>query len=161
VPAGPESGNIDQVTLPAKPAITLSGQSSWEDGFKTLFGAFRTLADTMTKAGLKPAGRPLALFTQTDDNGFTFEAMAPVATAPADPAALGPNIKVGTTPAGKAYRFTHRAPYEDIDNTYEAITAYLDSKDIAVKDAFIEEYASDPADASDPSLAINIYVQPK
>jgi effector-binding domain-containing protein len=40
-------------------------------------------------------------------------------------------------------RFVHRGPYDDIDSTYETVTAYLDAKNIEVKDFFVEEYVSD------------------
>ena len=46
-------------------------------------------------------------------------------------------------------------------STYETITAYLEAKSIAVKDAFLEEYVSDLKDPGDPNLEINVYVQPK
>ncbi|GGC49702.1 GyrI-like domain-containing protein [Chelatococcus reniformis] len=160
VPGPTDSGNIDEVVLPAKPAAVLSGKTTWDEGFKTIFASFKTIESELVKAGIKPAGRPLTIFVNTDDTGFSFEAMVPIAAVPEGKSELTPTIKFGPTPAGKALRFTHRAPYDDIDNTYEAITAYLDAKDIAVKDSFIEEYGTDPKDPSDPDLQINIFVQP-
>ena len=74
---------------------------------------------------------------------------------------LTPEIKFGKTPEGKAFRFVHKDAYEEIDGTYETITAYLDAKDIVARDAFIEEYVSEMKDATDPDLEVNIYVQPK
>nr|WP_245300287.1 GyrI-like domain-containing protein [Methylocystis bryophila] len=44
-------------------------------------------------------------------------------------------VEVGATPAGKALKFEHRGPYEDIESTYEAITAFLDEKGLETKDA--------------------------
>ena len=161
LPSPAEAGHIDEVELPKRPMAILSGRSSWDDGFKSLFDSFDAIAAELAKAGLKPAGRPLAVFVSTDESGFSFEAMTPVAAAPADPAKVGGGVRFGDSPAGKAIRFTHKAPYEEIDTTYEAITAYLDSKNIAAQDAFIEEYVTDPKDPSDATLQINIYVQPK
>ena len=161
LPSPAEAGHIDEVELPRRTMAILSGRSSWDDGFKSLFDSFDAIAAELAKAGLKPAGRPLAVFVSTDENGFSFEAMTPVAAAPADPAKVGGGVRFGDSPAGKAIRFTHKAPYEEIDTTYEAITAYLDSKNIAAQDAFIEEYVTDPKDPSDTTLQINIYVQPK
>ena len=88
--------------------------------------------------------------------------MLPVA-APAGgpPPAFGGGVKLSVSPTGKALRFLHVAPYDDIDSTYETITAYLEAKSIAVKDAFLEEYVSDLKDPGDPNLEINVYVQPK
>ncbi|MFC0284311.1 GyrI-like domain-containing protein [Camelimonas abortus] len=161
LPTPAEAGHIDVVELPARDAAILSGRSSWDDGFRSLFDSFDALAAELARIGVKPAGRPLAVFVSTDEAGFSYEAMAPVAAPPADPAKAGGGVRFGKTPSGKAIRFTHKAPYDEIDATYEAITAYLDSKGIEAEDAFIEEYASDPKDPSDPTLQINIYIRPK
>jgi effector-binding domain-containing protein len=48
-----------------------------------------------------------------------------------------------------------------MDSTYEAITNYLDDKQLEAKDLFIEEYATDPV-TSDPSkLVVNVFVPVK
>jgi len=160
VPPSTNAGDVDEVTLPEKPAAIFTGDSSWDDGFKNLSASFAHILDAIAKAGLKPAGRPLAVFLSADDTNFHFEAMVPLETAPANPQ-IAPDVKAGVTPSGSAFRFVHKAPYDEIDTTYEAITAYLDSKNIVAKDAFIEEYVSDLKDPSDPNLEINVYVQPK
>ena len=62
--------------------------------------------------------------------------MLPVEAAPGSrPAGLPAEVTFGATPGGRAVRFVHRAPYDDINSTYEAISAYLDSKGIEVKEA--------------------------
>jgi effector-binding domain-containing protein len=55
-------------------------------------------------------------------------------------------------------RFEHRGAYEDIDATYEAITAYLDEKGIDAQDVFIEEYLDDIKAPDDPNLQVDIFV---
>jgi len=49
-------------------------------------------------------------------------------------------------PEGKALsKFVHRGSYDNMDNTYEAITNHLDEKKkLEAKDTFIEEYITDP-----------------
>ena len=134
-----------------------------EPGFQRLAESINLLRAEATKAGLKIAGRPLALFVETDDNGFKFEAMLPVDRAP-DAAASGGlanGVRAGLSPSGRSLRFVHTAPYDDIDSTYETITAYLEAKNIVVKDAFLEEYVGELKDPGDPNLEINVYVQPK
>jgi DNA gyrase inhibitor GyrI len=103
------------------------------------------------------------LFLDTDDNGFRYEAMLPVGQGPAGDrqSSFGNGVRPGLTPAGPSLRFVHVAPYDDIDSTYETITAYLEAKGITVKDAFLEEYVGDLADPADPNLEINVYVQPR
>jgi effector-binding domain-containing protein len=161
VPPPSDPATVDEVVLPGKPVALMQGSSTWDDGFKNLVDAFQTIGRELDKAGIKPAGRPLTIFVETDDLSFRYQAMIPIDQAPDDKVSLTPEVRFGTTPSGKALRFIHKAPYDDIDNTYEAITAYLDAKGITVQDSFIEEYITDLTDSADPNLAINVYVQPK
>ncbi|SFI33727.1 effector-binding domain-containing protein [Bosea sp. OK403] len=158
-----DSSDVDAVLLVSKPVLSLAGQSSWDQGFQRLSESFKILREEAAKAGLPIAGRPLTLFVETDDNGFRFEAMLPVGQAPegSRTSEFARGVKVGLSPAGPSLRFVHVAPYDDIDSTYETITAYLEAKSIVVKDAFLEEYVSDLNDPGDPNLEINVYVQPK
>lgn len=158
-----DPSDVDEVALTARPVLTLPGQSSWDQGFQRLAESITLLRAEATKAGLKIAGRPLALFIETDDNGFKFEAMLPVDRAPDGAATpgLASGVRAGLSPAGRSLRFVHTAPYDDIDSTYETITAYLEAKNILVKDAFLEEYVGELKDPGDPNLEINVYVQPK
>jgi effector-binding domain-containing protein len=161
VPESADPSNVDEVMLPAKPVAIMSGQSNWEDALKNLRAAIQHVRDELGKAGIVMAGRPLTVFVETSDENFKFDAMVPIDKAPEGTPATAGDIRFGTTPAGKAYRFVHKGPYDEIDSTYETITAYLDAKDIVAKDAFIEEYVNEVVDPTDPNLEINIFVQPK
>jgi effector-binding domain-containing protein len=105
-----------------------------------------------------PAGRPIAVFTETDDNGFSYRTMIPIAAAPEGKTSLSDVVKLGQTPAGKAMKFPHRGSYADIDSTYEAITAYLDEKGLEAANLFVEEYLNDVKTPDDPNLQVDIYV---
>ena len=156
-PSG-DASTAQTIDLPGKPAAVFTGRSNWEDGFASLTGAFKRVNDELTKNGLKPVGRPLAIFLETDDNGFRYEAMVLLAEKPAGKDALGNDVKIGLTPSGKAMKFQHRGAYDDIDSTYEAITAYLDEKNLESRNLFIEEYLNDPKTSDDVALEVDIYV---
>lgn len=159
---GSDSSDVAEVTLAPKPVLTMSGQATWDQGFQKLADSFKALRAEAQRSGLAVAGRPLTLFVETTDDGFRFDAMLPVAIPAGGQApSLSPDFRMGTSPAGRAFRFLHQAPYDDIDSTYETITAYLEAKSIVVKDSFLEEYVSELNDPGDPNLEINVYVQPK
>ena len=61
-------------------------------------------------------------------------------------------------PAAKAIKFLHRGAYDEIDSTYDLITAYLDEKGLEAKNLFVEEYLTDTKDSDDASLQADIYV---
>ncbi|MRI53130.1 AraC family transcriptional regulator [Methylobacterium sp. DB1607] len=160
VPTPAEPNDVDAVTLPAKPVAILSGETKWEDARANLRTAFKTIGETLTRLNLKPAGRPIALFTKTADDGFQYEAMIPIEASPAEGAGGG-DVKFGSSPSGKALRYKHSGTYEEIDGTYETLIAYLDAKEIPVQDRFLEEYVTDLGEGADDRLDINIYALAK
>lgn len=161
VPDPGDPVNVDEVVLPEKPVLLFSGSGGWDDALKTLKDAFARIEAELAKAGIAPAGRPVAVFTSTTDDTFKFDALVPIAAVPASLPALPPGMRFAATPAGKAYRFVHKGAYDDIDSTYETITTYLEAKDIVAKDVFLEEFVNDPKTGSDLDTEVNIYVQPK
>ncbi len=152
-----EADDVDPVTLPAKPAAIIAGKAKWEEAVPSLKGAFARIEADLARAGIAAAGRPLAVFVRTDDDGFAYEAMVPVAAIPEPAPATADGVRFGATPSGKALRFPHKGSYDDIDGTYETLTTYLDAKDIVVQDRFIEEYVTDLSDKTDDRLDVNIY----
>ena len=156
--ASGEIGAIQQIDLQPRPSLALDGDGKWDEGLPSIVAALDKLRDEMAKAGLQPGGKPLAVFTETDDQGFKFTAMLPLAAKPATAPTLGQNVRLAETPAGKAMKFEHRGSYEEIDTSYEAITAYLDEKGLEAQNQFIEEYLTMPKGADDTDLEVDIYV---
>ncbi len=158
-PASGDASSGVAVQLAARPALVFSGSGDWDDGLRAILEAFDHLRDELGKAGLQAGGKPMTLFTDTDDKGFRFNAMIPLVGAPAGQnLVFGEGIKLGATPVGKAMKFEHRGSYDEIDSTYEAITAYLDEKGLEAQNLFVEEYLSTPMSADDQDLEIDIYV---
>jgi effector-binding domain-containing protein len=143
-------------TLPAMTIVFIKGNGTWDKAFDTIAGAMKKLKTYIDKEGLKTDGLPLTIFTATDDTGFTYQAAIPIAQAPKTPPRG--EITLGQSPDGQALKFVHRGSYDALDNTYEAITNYLDDKRIEVQDMFIEEYVTDPATTDASKLVVNVYV---
>ncbi len=153
-----ESVSSQTVDVAARPVVILKGQAKWDDAVKTLAEAAGKVSAAAEKAGLKLNGRPFTVFTETDDSGFHFEAMAPIEKAPEGKPKLSDGADLGSSPAGKALKFQHRGAYDEIDATYEAITAYLDEKGLDTKNLFIEEYLTDLKTGDDANSEVDIYV---
>jgi effector-binding domain-containing protein len=149
----------EEVTLSSKPMVYFKGSGNWDSAFETIVDGFKSVNGFLTKAGIKPDGQPMTIYTSTDDNGFQFEAAIPVAEAPKDPPKG--DIAVGTTPTGKAYKFVHRGSYDSMDTTYEAITNFLDEKGADAKELFVEQYVTDPIATPEDKLVVEIYVPVK
>jgi len=145
-----------ELTLPPRTILYFRGHATWDTAFETLIDAFGSLNDYAERQGIKPNGNPMTIYTQTGDTGFEFWAALPIAEAPKDPPKG--DIAIGTTPTGRALKFTHRGSYESLDTTYEAITNYLDDRMLDAKDTFIEEYASGPLKSTGSQLVVDVYV---
>jgi effector-binding domain-containing protein len=145
----------EEIMLAAKTVVILKGSASWDSAFDTLIDSFKTLTALLDKQNIKPAGNPMIVYTSTDDNGFTFLAEIPVDQEPKN---LPKGMSIGKSPEGKALEFVHRGSYDNMDNTYEAITNHLDDKKLEAKDTFIEEYITDPLKTEEDRLVINVYV---
>ena len=145
----------DQITLTPKTVVIVKGNAAWDSAFDTLIDSFKSLSALLDKQGIKPAGNSMIVYTSTDDAGFTFLAEIPVEQ---DPKNLTKDMSIGKSPDGKALKFVHRGSYDNMDNTYEAITNHLDDKKLEAKDTFIEEYITDPLKTAEDKLVINVYV---
>jgi len=154
----PQSGDPfgEDATLTAKPIVYLKGTGTWDNAFETITNSFKTLKAYITKEGLKIDGQAMTIFTATDDTGFQFQAAIPIAEAPKTPPKG--DIAIGTSPEGHALKFVHRGSYDGLDNTYEAITNFLDEHRLEAKDMFIEQYLTDPLTANEDHLVVNVYV---
>jgi effector-binding domain-containing protein len=145
----------EQITLSAKKVVIAKGNANWDSAFDALIDSFKALNALLDKQGIKPAGNAMIVYTSTDDTGFTYLAEIPVEQEPKN---LAKNMSIGQSPEGKALKFVHRGSYDNMDNTYEAITNHLDDKKLEAKDTFIEEYVTDPLKTAEDKLVINVYV---
>ena len=145
----------EEQTLTAKKVLMLKGSATWDSAFETIVGSLKTLATFLDKQNIKPAGSVVIVYTSTDDAGFTYQAEIPVDQ---DPKNLAKGMSIGTSPEGPTLKFVHRGSYDNMDNTYEAITNYLDEKKLEAKDTFIEEYVTDPLNTTEDKLVINVFV---
>jgi effector-binding domain-containing protein len=145
----------EPITLEPKKVVMAKGNANWDTAFDTLIDSFKALTALLDKQGIKAVGNPMIVYTSTDDTGFTFLAEIPVEQ---DPKSLAKDMSMGKSPDGKALKFVHRGSYDNMDNTYEAITNHLDDKKLEAKDMFIEEYLTDPLKTAEDKLVINVYV---
>ncbi|WP_395664603.1 GyrI-like domain-containing protein [Methylocella sp.] len=149
---------VETVDVPPRPVALIAGDAKWAEGFHAIRGAIETVKAAIAAAGLKQAGPPFAAFLSTDDESFHFEAMVPLAVKPEGVSDLKDGVKLGSSPYGRAIKFMHRGAYDDIDSTYDLITAYLDEKGLDSRNLFIEEYLTPTTDPDDAALEADIYV---
>jgi effector-binding domain-containing protein len=145
----------EETTLTAKKVVVLKGKAVWDSAFETITDSIKALNTLLAKQKIDPAGPVIIVYTSTDDTGFTFQAEMPVSQEPKN---LPKDMSIAQSPEGKVLKFVHRGSYDNMDNTYEAITNYLDEKKLEAKDTFIEEYVTDPLKTEEDKLIINVFV---
>ena len=145
----------EEITLTPKTVVMLKGTANWDSAFDTLIDSFKALSGLLEKQGIKPSGNAMFVYTATDDTGFSYLTEIPVDQEPKN---LAKGMSMGKSPDGKALKFVHRGSYDNMDNTYEAITNHLDDKKLEAKDTFVEEYITDPLTTAEDKLVINVYV---
>ena len=142
-PLQPGDAFGEEVTLPERTIIYLKGHSNWDAAFDTLVDAFKSLNEYLDKQGIKPTGPAMTIYTADRRHRF-FDSRPPCrsprrrrirrkATSPS--ARRRPARRSNSSTAAPTTRWT---------STYEAITNYLDDKQLEAKDVFIEEYVTDP-----------------
>jgi effector-binding domain-containing protein len=157
-PTTTEGATGEVVELATRPCAYIEAKASREEVYGAILGALAKIRAAVEKAGLKPQGHPLSVFLTADDDGFTFRAMVPLESLPDPKLVLDDPVKLGQTPVGKAMKFEHRGEYDEIDSTYDAITAWLDEKGVDAQDVFLEEYLNETKSSDDPNLQVDIYV---
>jgi effector-binding domain-containing protein len=145
----------EEMTLEPKTVVMVKGSSNWDAAFDAVIDSFKSLSALLDKQGIKRTGNPMIVYTSADDTSFTYLAEIPVEQAPKN---LGKDMSVGKSPDGKVLKFIHRGSYDNLENTYEAITNHFDDKKLEYKDTYIEEYTTDPLKTAEDNLVINIYV---
>jgi len=157
-PAGvPDESSAVTLELTARPVAYVSANAEWANGFKSIMAEIAKVNEAIKKAGLTQTGHPFALFLSTDDKSFQFQAMVPIESKPQAKELPG-GVKIGDSPAGKVMKFLHRGAYDDIDSTYDLITAFLDEKGLDSENRFIEEYLTNTSEPDDANLEADIYV---
>jgi effector-binding domain-containing protein len=156
-PGVPDDSSAVTLELTPRPVAYVNASAEWANGFKSVMSEIAKVDAAVKKAGLTPAGHPFALFLATDDKSFQFEAMVPLEGKP-EAKDLSDGVKIGESPAGKAIKFLHRGAYDDIDSTYDLITAFLDEKGLESQNRFLEEYLTDTTEPDDANLEADIYV---
>ena len=154
-PAQPGDVFGEDTTLTARPMIYVKGSGTWDKTFDIITTSLKKIKIYLDKEGIKADGPPMTIFTASDDNGFDYEIGLPIAAPPKNPP--HGEFTLGQTPDGAALKFVYRGSYDDLDNTYETITDYLDGKRLDAKE-MIEEYVTDPLTAGADKLVINVYV---
>lgn len=148
-PAPKAKLTIEQVTVDVRPAIFVTGTTTWEKAETVFDKVFQDLGEAVGKLGVKPISGPVVEYVETDDDSIGYRAMVPLAAAPKGKLPKG--VKVGETRGGKALLFRNEGPLEDLEEVYSRIDDELAKRNLdtaVIVEAYDEDALASPEDRS-------------
>jgi len=150
---------IETVRIDPRPMIYVTRSASMApEEISTVMGeAFDAIGGFIGRAGVTPAGPPLAVYRNLSDGRMDIDIGFPVAAA--DAAKAEGEVKSGETPSGAALKTVHRGPYATLRDTYRDMTAHIRESGLALPALAWEVYISDPAMTPEQDLLTEIYMR--
>lgn len=155
-----------EVDVPATTAVRYEGSSTMDpEAIKNAMGrAFQALQHGADALGVTFAGPPRAIYHTYEPDRIRWTLAFPIAAAPEGATEAG-DVSVGDMPGGRALRFTHTGPYDDLPGTYGEITSWMieqghmaSEADWALFTPMWEEYVDDPESTPPETLRTFVYV---
>lgn len=147
-----------EVEVAARPVIFVTGVTTWDKAEEKLGGVFVTLAEAVKKLGVQQSGPPLVEYIESDSDDVGFRAMVPIEVAPKGKLPKG--VKVGKSTGGKALKFRHAGPLDDLEEVYGRIDDELTKRNLDTR-TIVEEYDPDALASPEDRVVMDIYVFPK
>lgn len=155
----PPTDAPELLNLKAETTLSISSEGNWDDSLKQFTAAFLKLEEVIASQRLEQAGPYFVVYSELNDLGFQFKASVPVKLK--EGLSLPPGVMFDQSPEGKAVRLTHRGPFENIAETYDAVDEYSSKEGFTDENVFIEQYLTQLKGVDDEDLLINVYVKVK
>lgn len=123
---------------------TTVAMSEISQAMGTLFGEVHGY---IQQSGEQATGMPLAIYHSPPGSTVELECAMPVAKAMTGAG----RVRAGELPAGTAVTVTHVGPYDDLPQTWGALTEWIKSQGLEASAAPWEVYVTDPGAEPDAS----------
>lgn len=133
--------------IDAQPIVGIRTTTTMEKITEVMGPLFGEVHGYIQQSGQQPAGMPFAIYYSMDGNTLDLECGMPVA-ARMDGAG---RVKAGELPAGKVATVTHMGPYDDLPQTWSALTEWMAAQGLQPAGAPWEVYVTDPGAEPDQS----------
>jgi len=155
VAPAPDKFLVEEVTVAPRPALFVTGVTTWEKAEEQLGGVFAKLGEAATKLGIDKHDGPLVEYIESDSDDVGYRVLLPVDTLPKGKLPKG--VKTGQTPAGKALRFRHDGPIEDLEEVYGRIDDEVTKRGVDVR-AIVEQYDGDALGSPEDRVVVDVWV---
>ena len=120
--------------------------------------AFGAIGGFIGRAGVTPAGPPLAVYRDWDEGTGRMQIDVGFPVDEADTDKAEGKVKSGETPSGNALRAVHRGPYMTLRETYGDMQAHIKKVGMTVPALAWEVYITDPDKTPEHELLTEVYM---
>ena len=136
-----------KIQLEAQPIVGVRTTVAMKEIGNVMGPLFGEVHGHIQRSGGQPVGMPLAIYHSIPGETVDLECAIPVAS----PLAGAGRVQAGELPAGTAATVTHVGPYDDLPQTWAALTAWMQSQGLEGAAAPWEVYVTDPGAEPDAS----------
>ena len=133
--------------LEAQPIVGIRATVAMSEIGQAMGPLFGEVHGHIQQGGGKPAGMPLAIYHSPPGDTVELECAMPVDSAMAGAG----RVRAGELPAGTAVTVTHVGPYDDLPQTWGALTEWVKSQGLEAGGAPWEVYVTAPGAEPDQS----------
>ena len=136
-----------------KKTIALRSTCTMSEIPEFLGRAYQQVYAYMKQKRLLPAGPPFAIYYNFDENSMDIEAGFPVFRSVAGEG----EVQQGILPGGTYLKERHKGPYEELKRTYDAMTAFIEARNLKASGLTFERYLNDPGKRKLEKLKTDVY----
>lgn len=138
---------VERVVRVAQPIVGVHEVVAVENLSEFFGRAFVAAAGELARLKLRPSGNPVALYS-----GDVTEKVDVVAGFPVAGVVVPRQGFIATAlPGGQTVETIHRGTYDEMEDTYDSLLAWLEERDLVPTDQNWEEYVVGPDRESDPA----------
>lgn len=139
--------NFETRRVEAQPILGIRATSTMEKLPEILGSLFGEVYEYIQQSGQQPTGMPFSRYHSMDGGTVDLECGMPVASAMEGTG----RVQAGELPAGTVATVTHLGPYDNLPQSWSALTEWMGSQGLQPAGAPWEVYATDPGAEPDQS----------
>lgn len=149
---------FETVDLHAQPMVYIERKCPTDPGSiaSVMDEGFTTLGSLIEQAQIRPAGPPLALYSDMVGTQMTVRIGFPV--SPGDEVKASGELVAGHTPHGRTLKALHHGPYARLPETYAILEKHFADAHAGLPTLTWERYVSDPDTTAPDELVTEIYM---
>jgi len=149
---------IEAVEVKSQPILFISRTCAMDPPkiAEAMGSAFHALGEFIGKNGIEPAGPPIAIYREWDEQNITFDVGLPVGAGALEQESG--EVKAGETPSGRALKSVHKGPYAKLPESYAEFEGYVKDSGMPQPTLTWEIYLNDSDTVPEAELLTELYM---